>query len=191
MVHVGMHAAIGKKSEQVEAPAPTSCVLHGCEKHVVSEELAILDHQLDTGAVHVDDTAGADIKMSHFTVPHLTVGQANIFPAGVDECVGVFAEQAIVGRLARERDSVGFRLGAITPTVENDKDQWFRTGHRAAIDYPVLLAVLAELSCLILLPSSSFAFVPSLHPFVFACVHRKAAWIPRSLPAFPGVTSAP
>src|SRR6266571_9472997 len=79
MVHVGMHAAIGKKSEQVEAPAPTSCVLHGCEKHVVREELAILDHQRDTGAVHVDDTAGADIKMSHFTVPHLTVGQANIF----------------------------------------------------------------------------------------------------------------
>ena len=173
MVHVGMHAAIGKKSEQVEAPAPTSCVLHGCEKHVVREELAILDHQLDTGAVHVDDTAGADIKMSHFTVPHLTVGQANIFPAGMDECVGVFAEQAIVGRLARERDSVGFRLGAITPTVENDKDQWFRT------------------SCRALLLSSSFAFGPSLHPFVFACVHRKAAWIPRSLPAFPGVTSAP
>src|SRR2546421_6594222 len=182
MVHVGMHAAIGKKSEQVEAPAPTSCVLHGCEKHVAREELAILDHQLDTGAVHVDDTAGADIKMSHFTVPHLTVGQANIFPAGMDECVGVFAEQAIVGRLARERDSVGFRLGAITPTVENDKDQWFRTGHRAAIDYPVLLAVLAGVSFLIFFPSSLFCFFPSFLPFFFLFLPWKVAWIPRLLP---------
>src|SRR6266478_4440028 len=163
MVHVGMDAAVGKKSEQMEATASTACVLHGCEEHRVREELAILDHQFDTRAVHVDDTAGADIEMSHFTVAHLAVGQPHIFPAGMDKSVGIFAEQAIVGRLPRHRDRVGFRLGSVTPAVENNENQWFGTGHLVAIGYPALPA-LAGLSCLILLPSSSFAFGPSLRP---------------------------
>src|SRR2546427_4599791 len=189
MVHVGMHAAVGKKSEEVEASASTACVLHGCQQCRVGEKLAIPNHQFDTRAVHVDDTAGADIKMSHFTVAHLTVGQPNVFPAGMDKRVGIFAEQAIVGRLAGQRDGVGFSFGSIAPAVENDEDQWVGTRHLAAIGYPALLATSA--SCRALLPSSSFAFGPSLHPFVFAYVRRKAAWIPRSSPAFPGVASGP
>src|ERR1700682_1140166 len=169
MVHVGMHAAVGKKSEQGKATASAARVLHGCEQHRVREEFTILDHQFDTRAVHVDDTAGADIEMSYFTVAHLAVGQPHVFPAGMDKRVGIFAEQAIVGGLAGQRDGIGFCLGAVAPPVENDEDQWFGTGHLAIIGYPALLA-LAGLSCLVLLPSSSFAFAPSLHPFAFAYV---------------------
>src|SRR6266550_846710 len=129
MVHVGMHAAVGKESEEMEATASAARVLHRSEKYGVGEELAILDHQFDTRAVHVDDTAGADIEMSHFTVAHLPVGQAHIFPTGMDKRVGIFAEQAIVGRLLRHRDRVGFRLGSVTPAVKNNENQWFGTGH--------------------------------------------------------------
>src|SRR5258705_10218839 len=128
---MGMYAAIGNKSEEVEAAASAARVLHGGEQHRVGEKLPILDHQFDTRAIHMDDSAGADIEVSDFTVAHLTVRQPNVFPAGMDKRVGIFAEQTIVGGLARQRDGIGFRLGAITPAVENDEDQWFGTGHLA------------------------------------------------------------
>ncbi len=71
------------------------------------KEFAVLDHQLDAGNVHVNDAPGADVQMTDFAVAHLPVGQADKGAAGVDQRVGIFAQQAIVGRLARKRDRVG------------------------------------------------------------------------------------
>jgi hypothetical protein len=46
----------------------------------------------------------------------------------VNESVGIFAQQAVVGRLSGERDGVGLGFGAITPAIEDDENEWFRTG---------------------------------------------------------------
>ena len=92
------------------------------------EELAVLDHQLDAGAVHVHDAAGADVEVADFAVAHLPVGQADEVAAGVNERVGILAQQAVVGRLAGERDGVGLGFGAVSPAVEDDEDERFGTG---------------------------------------------------------------
>ncbi len=93
------------------------------------EEFAILDHQVDARDVHVNDAAGADVEMPDFAVAHLPLGQADERPAGVDQRVGIFAQQAVVGRLARQRDGVGLGFGAVSPAIEDDENERFGTRH--------------------------------------------------------------
>ena len=100
------------------------------------KELAVLDHQLDAGAVHVDDASRADIEMPHFAVAHLPLGQADELAAGLDQRIGIFAQQTVIGRLACEGDGVGFGFGAISPAVENDENEWFRTSHESTRSAP-------------------------------------------------------
>src|SRR5678816_4149180 len=106
-------------------------ILHGREQYRLRKEFAVLDHQLDAGAVHVHDTSGADVEMADFAVAHLSVGQADVVAAGLNQGVGIFAQQAIVVGLAGQSDGVGFALGAVAPTVENDQHKWFGTLHSA------------------------------------------------------------
>ena len=80
--------------------------------------------------IHVDDAAGADVEVADFAVAHLPVGQADVRAAGLDERVGILAQQPVIGRLARERDGVGLGFGAVSPAVEDDKYEWFRTRHK-------------------------------------------------------------
>src|SRR5580692_11882207 len=94
------------------------------------KELAILDHQFNARAVHVHDASGADVKVAHLAVAHLTVGQADVRAAGVNQSVGILAEKAVVGGLASQRDGIGFGFSAVSPSIENDEDEWFGTGHR-------------------------------------------------------------
>src|SRR5580700_580488 len=105
-------------------------VLHRCKQHGMREEFTVLDHQVDAGNVHMHDAARANIEMPDFAVAHLPLGQSDKRSAGMNQRVRIFAQQALVGGLARQRDGVGFGLGAITPAVEDDKDQRFRTGHK-------------------------------------------------------------
>ncbi len=128
MCLVGMHASIGEQAEQMQATATGAGVFHGVEQDGVGEELSVLDHEFDAGAVHVNDPAGADVEVSDFAVTHLSVGQADELAAGVDEGIGIFAQQAVVGGLVGQSDGVGLGLGAVSPAVEDDEDQGFGTG---------------------------------------------------------------
>src|SRR5215471_3848891 len=65
--------------------------------------------------------------MADFAVPHLPFRQSDERSAGMDQRVGIFAQQAIVRRFARERDGISFRLGAVAPSVEDDENKWLRT----------------------------------------------------------------
>ena len=86
------------------------------------EEVSVLDHEVDAGDVHVNDAAGADVEMADLAVAHLPFGQPHERSAGVDQGVGILAQQAVVSRFARERDGIGFGLGAVTPAVEDDEN---------------------------------------------------------------------
>jgi hypothetical protein len=128
---IRVHPAVGKQAEKVQAASARTCILHRSKQRGVREEIAILDHQLDACTVHVDDAAGADVEVANFAVAHLSLGQANVGTAGVNQCVGIVAQQAVVGRLAGESDSVGLGFGAVAPAVEDYEDEWFGTDHRS------------------------------------------------------------
>src|SRR6266568_7353819 len=97
-------------------------VLHGAEQYGMLKEFAILDHQLDAGRIHVDDASGADVQVSDFAVTHLIVRQADILAAGMNQRIGILAQQAVVNRLAGKSDGIGFSFGTVAPAVEDDED---------------------------------------------------------------------
>ena len=108
-------------------------ILHRFNQHWVRKEIAILDHQVDTRDVHVHNASGANIQMADFTIAHLAFGQPDKRPAGVDQSIWILAQQPVIGRLARERNSVGLGFGAVSPAIEDDKDERFGTRHRSAL----------------------------------------------------------
>ena len=117
---VRVHAAVGEQSEEVKTAAASASVFHGCNEDWVGEELAVLDHQLDARAVHVNDASRADVKVAHLAVAHLTVGKSNVGAAGLNQGVGILSQKAVVRGLAGERDGIGLGLGAIAPAIEDN-----------------------------------------------------------------------
>src|SRR5260370_31603562 len=113
----------------MQSPLDDAHMLHHGEEQGMLKKLAVLDHQVDAGDVHVHDAASANVEMPDLAVAHLPFWQADERSAGMDERVGIFAQQAVIGGLARERDGIGFGLSAVSPAVEDDEDEWFRTSH--------------------------------------------------------------
>ena len=96
-------------------------MLHGFDEHWVLKEFAVLNHEIDARDIHVHDPAGTHVEMANFAVAHLSFGQTDKGPAGMNERIGIFAQQAVIGGLASESDGVGLGFGAVAPSVENDE----------------------------------------------------------------------
>ena len=75
------------------------------------------------------DASGANVEVPDLAVAHLSLRQPYERSAGMNQRVGIFAQQPVVSRLARKRDGVGFGFGSVTPAVENDENERFRTRH--------------------------------------------------------------
>ncbi len=86
-------------------------------------EFAGSDHRVDARDVHLHDAAGADVEVADFAVAHLPVGQSDEVVGGLDQRVGKFAQQLVVGGLARERDGVVGGFGAIAPSIEDGENE--------------------------------------------------------------------
>jgi hypothetical protein len=93
------------------------------------KKLAILNHQLDASAIHMDDATGANVEMSHFAVAHLSVRQADVMAARMNQRVGILAKKPVISGLAGKRDRVGFNFSAISPAIEDDKNERFWMSH--------------------------------------------------------------
>ena len=93
------------------------------------EQLAVLDHQIDAGDIHVNDAPGADVQVPDFAVAHLPVRQSDEAPAGVNQRVRILGEQLVIVRLARQRNGVGIRRRSITPAIEDDQNERFGLQH--------------------------------------------------------------
>ena len=128
-----VHAAVGDQPEEVQTPAAASRMLHGRRQRRVRKELAILNHQIDARDVHVHDPARANIQVPDFTISHLPFRQTDKRTAGMNQGIGILAQQAIVGRLARQRDGIGFGFRAVPPAVEDDEDERFGAGHESKL----------------------------------------------------------
>ena len=114
---IRMHAAIGHKSKQMQLASSGARILHGIEQHGVVEKFAVLDHQLNARRIHVNDPPRPDIQVPNFAVAHLSVGQADVRAASVNQRVRIFAKQAVIGRLAGKRDGIGLGFGAVSPAI--------------------------------------------------------------------------
>src|SRR6266404_5783918 len=110
----------------------SACILHRFEQHRMAEEFAILNHQLNSRRIHMDNAPCADVQMSDFAVAHLIVGQADVLTTGVNQSVGILAQQAVVSWLASKCNGIGISFGSITPAVENGENEWFGTGQSLA-----------------------------------------------------------
>ena len=129
VINVRMHPAIGNQPAQVQPPFPGARVLHRLEQYRMLKQLPVLDHQVDAGDVHVNNAPRADVEVPNFAVAHLPFRQSDVRSTGVNECVGIFPQQPVVGWLACESNGVGLGFGPIPPAVENDQYEWFRTRH--------------------------------------------------------------
>ena len=89
----------------------------------ILEERAVADSPADSYGFLGDDSAGADILMSYFTVAHCSVRKAHVFAAGVDKTVWILCHQHIIYRRISTLDGVIFifiAVWVVTPSVAND-----------------------------------------------------------------------
>jgi hypothetical protein len=129
-----MDSPIRKETEKVQPAISNSSMLHGFQQHRMREEFAILDHQVDTSNIHVNDPAGANIEMANFAVAHLSFRQTYIWTTRVNQRVGIFPQQTVVRWLSSQGNRVRLGFGTISPAVENDKNQRFRTRQNALLN---------------------------------------------------------
>jgi hypothetical protein len=129
---IRMHAAVREQAKEMQLATTGAGVLHSIEQHGMLEEFAVLDHQLNASGVHVNDAPGTNVEVTDFAVAHLAFGKSDVWPAGLNQRVGILAKEAVVRWLARECDCVGFGFGAVTPAVENRKNERFRTRHKCS-----------------------------------------------------------
>ncbi len=132
---MGMHATVRNQTQQMQLPPAGTSIAHSSQQRGIRKKIAVLNHQLDASAIHNYNAPGADVEVSDLAVAHLPFGKADIGTAGVDECVGMLAQQPVVCGLARERDSVGFGLGTIAPAIEDDEDEWSWSRHKGSAAY--------------------------------------------------------
>src|SRR5579864_308144 len=125
-----MHSSVRNQPKQVKPALSGARMFHRLEQHRMREEFAILDHQIDARDVHVHNASRADVKMPDLAISHLPFGQSDESAAGMKQGVGVLAKQAVVRRFTRQRDGIGFGFGAISPAIENDQNERFRTRHK-------------------------------------------------------------
>ena len=62
-------------------------------------EFAGSDLRVDARDVHLHDAACADVQVAHFAVAHLPVGQSDEVVGGLNQRVGILAQQLVVGGL--------------------------------------------------------------------------------------------
>ena len=78
----------------------------------------------------VDDPASADVHVPHFAVPHLSIGQPNVFTIGAQGGFGVFAQQPIHEGRVGCGDGVARIIVANAPSVQDDQGTFiWRAGH--------------------------------------------------------------
>jgi hypothetical protein len=117
VLDMGMYAAVAEQSHEVQLMA--AAAIHGLLEQREVLELLVGDEQIEARDVHVHDASRAHVHVADFAVAHLAVGQAHERARGVNQGVGKFAQQFVIGRLAGQSDGVTGGFGAIAPAVQH------------------------------------------------------------------------
>src|SRR5580704_3769515 len=115
MVNVRVYSAIAEQADQVELFLAAAG--HRFNENGVLEKFAVANHQVEAGAIHVNDAPGADIQVADFAVAHLSIGQADPFAGGMNQSVREALEEIVIVRFTRKGDGVARCFGAETPAV--------------------------------------------------------------------------
>ena len=128
---MAVHAAVAHQAQQVQAGG--SSLGKGCLQHGVFTHGAVLDGVVHPAEILENHAARAQIQVTHFGIAHLAVRQANIFPGGAQQAMGIVGKQVISkgcisqnsGVTVLFRDIRTQRIAA--PAVANHKnDRLFR-----------------------------------------------------------------
>src|SRR5947209_14381376 len=82
---VRVNASVREQTKEVQTASAAARILHGYEQPWAAKEFAVLDHQLDPRAVHMDDASSADVEMADLAISHLAIGKSYIVAASVDQ----------------------------------------------------------------------------------------------------------
>ena len=85
----------------------------------VGEEGAFFNFHIETGQVLIDDTTGAQVDVTHFGVPHLTVRQANFQAGCIDQGMRTFGPQGVHYRRFSAVNGVILLVFAIAVAIQN------------------------------------------------------------------------
>jgi hypothetical protein len=94
-----------------------------CDNRRLGGKLVRRNQRINPGNVHLDHPARADVQVADLAVTHLPVGQADKVLRSADAGVRKVAQQLVVSRLARLRDSVAFNLRAEPPAVKDGENK--------------------------------------------------------------------
>ena len=102
-----MHPAVGHDAHQVQLGSRIGLETRDdSQPHGVLREPLLGKELVQAHQLLVDDAAGPDVFVTDFAVAHLADGQADIKPAGRDQCHGKFRVKHVVRRLPREVNGV-------------------------------------------------------------------------------------
>jgi hypothetical protein len=119
MLLMGVNTAIGNQADQVQGTALLSGVLEGRNNRGIAFERIVGNHHINAGNVHLHDAARANIHVPHFAVAHLPDGQTDKAFRGLDQRVGVLAQQLVVSWFLRQSNGVIGSFRTIAPSVED------------------------------------------------------------------------
>ena len=78
-----MYAAITCQSHQMHCFAALSCIAESVFNLGIILYGALFDGLVDLDKILIDDATGSYVEMSHLRVAHLTVGETDVFAAGL------------------------------------------------------------------------------------------------------------
>ena len=123
MIEMGVDAAIGDESDEVEAFA--SGGRDRLPEDLVFGEGTVADGEVDASEFLIDDTAGTEVEVADLGISHLTLGEANLETAGLESAPRIIPVQTIMDRGFCEEGGIAllFRAGATggidPPTITN------------------------------------------------------------------------
>ena len=114
-----MHPARRQEAHQMAGPARSAELADQTSERLIACQAAVVDGRIDPPDLLIDDAPGAETEMADLGIAHLTAGQPDFDARGVQQRVGAFRHESVIGGRDRGRDGVVRRIGAMPPAVEH------------------------------------------------------------------------
>src|SRR5271163_135086 len=123
VMDVRVHAPIAEQTKEMKLARAGA--LHGLLEERNALQPLAGNQKIDAGDVHVHDAARAHVHVADFAVAHLAFGQTDERAGGLNQRVGKFFQQFIVGGFARQGDGVALRFRTVAPAIQHGQYDWF------------------------------------------------------------------
>ena len=122
---MAMHTTVGKQTIQMQCGIVLFAMFHSVHQSRIFKEITIFNGFCDSGQFLIYDTTSTDIQVTHFRVPHLSIGQTNSTTAGITLHAGIFCFQAIQNRCFCLSDGIAFCSFIDTEAVQDHQYRCF------------------------------------------------------------------